>query len=119
MSRRDTRNEAQAVAARAGGRAAVASGLLSQTSTGAVAAMDRQPGAGRLAEQMRALPEPVRLQMALIAQGAASSDEALAPVIELLVDGSPAKRTAIVTAFRTNEPLREQWERTFEILRAW
>lgn len=71
-----------------------------------------------LASQVAALPEPIRLHMQLIARTASSSDAALAPIIELLVDGSPQKRAAIVTAFRSHDALRAQWERTYEILRA-
>ena len=71
-----------------------------------------------LEAQIVALPDPLRLRMSLVARQAASSDAALEPVLHLLVDGSPAKISAIAHAFRTNEPLREQWERTFEILRA-
>jgi len=63
------------------------------------------------------LAEPVRLAMGLIARQAKSPDDALEPIIDLLVRDEPAKRDAIITAFRTNEPLREQWLRTYEILR--
>lgn len=69
------------------------------------------------ADSFAALPEPVRLSMSLIARQAAGPDQALAPVIDLLVDGDAEERAAIVKAFQTNEPLREQWLRTYEILR--
>jgi len=71
-----------------------------------------------LQAQLDALPAPVRQAMVNAVASASSADEALAPVISLLVDGPDAKRDAIVQAFRTNDPLREQWERTYEILRA-
>lgn len=64
-----------------------------------------------------ALPSPLRMAMSLIARRAGGPDAALEPVIDLLVEGDSAKRGAIVNAFRTNEPLREQWLRTYEILR--
>ena len=63
------------------------------------------------------LPDPLRMAMSLIARQAAGPDEALEPVIGLLVENEPVKRDAIVLAFRTNTPLREQWLRTYEILR--
>jgi hypothetical protein len=63
------------------------------------------------------LPDPVRVAMSLIVRQADSPDAALGPVIELLVAGDAAKHAAIVAAFRSNEPLREQWLRTYEILR--
>lgn len=97
--------------------ASLSSGNSSATTLAARTTDVRKAGTSRLADQVRALPEPVRLQMSLIARGANSSEEALEPIIELLVDGSVAKRAAIANAFRTNEPLREQWERTYEILR--
>lgn len=60
-----------------------------------------------------------RMQMVLVAKASASPATALAPVIDLLVaDGSARKRAAIVDAISTNLPLREQWERTWEILRS-
>lgn len=68
-------------------------------------------------DTIAALPEPLRLAMALLAKQAAGPDEALGPIIGLLVDGDADKQASIVNAFRTNEPLREQWLRTYEILR--
>jgi hypothetical protein len=59
----------------------------------------------------------IRLQMELVARCSASPETALPKVIELLVPGDPAKRAAIVSAISTNDPLREQWERTWEVLR--
>jgi hypothetical protein len=58
-----------------------------------------------------------RLQMELVVRRSASPEAALPLVIDLLVPGSPAKRAAIVSAFTENEPLREQWARTWEVLR--
>ena len=71
-----------------------------------------------LEAQLDALPAHVRLAMVTVAASASSADEALAPVISLLVDGPEDKRAAIVEAFRTNFLLRSQWERTYQILRA-
>src|SRR4051812_25549828 len=68
------------------------------------------PPRATLAAQIDALPAELRDQMATAARAATSADAALEPVIALLVSGSPAKRAAIVNAFRTNVPLREQWE---------
>jgi hypothetical protein len=66
---------------------------------------------------LASLPDPVRLAMSAIAHQAGSPEAALEPVIGLLVGDDPAKCAAIVNAFQTNEPLREQWLRTYEILR--
>jgi hypothetical protein len=63
------------------------------------------------------IPVVIRMKMELVARTSESSDDALEPVIDLLVDGSPAKRAAVVTAIRMTDPLREQWERTWEVLR--
>lgn len=59
----------------------------------------------------------VRLQMELIVRAAVSPDAALPQVIELLVPGDSTRQAAIIAAISTNEPLREQWERTWEVLR--
>lgn len=58
----------------------------------------------------------IRLGMELLARASASADAALPHVIALLVDGD-AKRAAVVEAISTNPPLREQWQRTWEVLR--
>jgi hypothetical protein len=92
--------------------------LRATVSGGSVTGVAKAPVARGLEAQIVALPDPLRLQMSLVARKASSSDEALEPVLRLLVPGSPAKLAAIAQAFRTNEPMREQWERTFEILRA-
>lgn len=63
------------------------------------------------------VPPDVRLQMELVACASASPEEALPVVIAILVDGSAAKRAAIVDAITSNDPLREQWERTWAVLR--
>jgi len=100
---------------RAGGTAAVVAGA-PMSQTGAKADADRAPNG--LAAQVAALPSPIRLQMQLIARQSSRPDDALVPIIDLLVsDGSAPKRAAIVTAFRSHDALREQWERTWEILR--
>ncbi|MCW2974190.1 MAG: hypothetical protein JWN72_2463 [Thermoleophilia bacterium] len=59
----------------------------------------------------------VRLQMELVARASASPATALPAVIALIVDGSPQKRAAIIAAIEETEPLREQWERTWAVLR--
>lgn len=64
------------------------------------------------------LPAHTRLQMETIARNTSSPEEALGPMIEVLIVGSEDKRTAIKRAFQTNTPLREQWERAYETLRA-
>jgi len=58
-----------------------------------------------------------RLQMELIARSTSNPAEALTAMITLIVEGSPHKRAAIVTAISENDPLREQWERTWAVLR--
>lgn len=58
----------------------------------------------------------VRLRMELLARASASPETALPHVVALLVDGRE-QRAAIVDAITGNEPLREQWERTWEALR--
>ena len=107
---------------RSGGQSAVVSGALASRTAAAAsmaAAGDADRAPSNLAAQVAALPSPIRLQMQLIAIRSARPDDALVPIIDLLVpDGSVQKRAAIVTAFRANDSLREQWERTWEILRA-
>lgn len=63
------------------------------------------------------VPDAVRLHMELVARASASPDTALAPIIALLVPGDEARQAAIVAAISANDPLREQWERTWEVLR--
>lgn len=63
------------------------------------------------------VPDGVRLQMELVVRASATPEAALPKVIELLVPGDPARTTAIISAITGNEPLREQWERTWEVLR--
>lgn len=64
------------------------------------------------------VPEAMRLQMELVARASASPEAALPQVVALLVPGDDeARRAAIVEAISTNEPLREQWERTWHVLR--
>ena len=88
------------------------------TSTGAAAGAGTAPRTpGGSTPMLAGVPAVVRMQMELVACASATPEDALAPVIELLVDGSPQKRAAIVAAISTNDPLREQWERTWEVLR--
>jgi hypothetical protein len=63
------------------------------------------------------VPDGVRLHMELVARASASPETALAPIIALLVPGDEVRQAAIVAAISTNDPLREQWERTWEVLR--
>jgi hypothetical protein len=106
---------------RAGGRSAVVAGApTSQTgdpANGRTGDADRAQNG--LVAQMAAMPSPIRLQMQLLARQSSRPDDALVPIIDLLVaDGSERKRAAIVTAFRSHDALREQWERTWELLRS-
>lgn len=59
----------------------------------------------------------VRMQMELVARASASPATALPAIIALIVDGSPQKRAAVIAAIEETEPLREQWERTWAVLR--
>lgn len=59
----------------------------------------------------------VRIRMELIARTSASADAALPHIIALMVAGDESKQAAIVEAITENEPLQEQWQRTWEILR--
>lgn len=63
------------------------------------------------------VPVAVRLQMELVARSTATPAAALPDVIALLVPGDAGRRVAIVAAISANDPLREQWERTWEVLR--
>lgn len=63
------------------------------------------------------VPDGVRLHMELVARASVSPEAALPQVIALLVEGDDARRAAIITAINTNDALREQWERTWEVLR--
>lgn len=58
----------------------------------------------------------VRLKLELLARASASPETALPHVIALLVEGDD-RRAAIIEAISTNDPLREQWHRTWEVLR--
>lgn len=63
------------------------------------------------------LEDATRLHMELLARASVSPDAVLPDVIALLVPGDAARRAAIVAAIRSSDPLREQWERTWEVLR--
>jgi hypothetical protein len=58
----------------------------------------------------------IQLKMELLARASASPETALPFVIALLVEGDE-RRDAIVTAIFDNDALREQWHRTWEVLR--
>lgn len=58
----------------------------------------------------------VQLKMELLARASSSPETALPFVIALLVEGDE-RRDAIVKAINENAPLREQWLRTWEVLR--
>lgn len=62
------------------------------------------------------LDAAVRMRMELLARASKTADSALPYVIALIVDGEE-KQQAIISAITTSDPLREQWERTWEILR--
>lgn len=59
----------------------------------------------------------VRLQMELVARTSASPATALPAIIALIVDDNPRKRAAVISAIEHTPPLREQWERTWAVLR--
>ena len=63
------------------------------------------------------VPDGVRLHLELVARASASPETALPQVIALLVPDDEVRQAAIVAAISTNEPLLEQWERTWEVLR--
>jgi hypothetical protein len=59
----------------------------------------------------------VRLQMELVARTSASPATALPAIIGLIVEDNPRKRAAVISAIEHTPPLREQWERTWAVLR--
>lgn len=61
--------------------------------------------------------EAVRLHLELIARRAPDRDAALEQIIDVVVDGSPRKRAAIVGAITTNTLLHQQWQRAWLQLR--
>ncbi len=63
------------------------------------------------------VPRALEMKMELVARASASPERALPVMIDLLVDGGAEKRAAIVEAIATNDSLREQWERTWTVLR--
>jgi hypothetical protein len=63
------------------------------------------------------VPDGVRLHLELVARASASPATALPQVIALLVPDDEVRQAAIVAAISSNEPLLEQWERTWEVLR--
>lgn len=63
------------------------------------------------------VPDGVRLHLELVARASASPQAALPQVIALLVPDDAVRQAAIITAISSNEPLLEQWERTWEVLR--
>jgi hypothetical protein len=58
----------------------------------------------------------LRMRMELVARASASAQTALPHVVALLVEGAEA-RDAVTAAIVGNEPLHEQWLRTWEALR--
>ena len=58
----------------------------------------------------------IQLKMELLARASASPETALPFVIALLVDGDE-RREAIIQAISDNDALREQWHRTWDVLR--
>jgi hypothetical protein len=90
------------------------------TTTGSDAATDqhvRTEPAAPSAVMFGDVSPVVRFKMELVACASDTPDEALPHIIALLVQGSPGKRAAIVAAISQNDPLREQWERTWAVLR--
>ena len=73
-------------------------------------------GAGDAVRMFGDVAPDVQLKMELLARVSASPETALPHVIALLVEGD-AKRIAVIEAINTNDPLREQWHRTWEVLR--
>jgi hypothetical protein len=58
----------------------------------------------------------LRMRMELLVRASASPETALPHVIALLVEGDE-RRAAITEAITTNDALREQWHRTWQVLR--
>ncbi|MCW2957006.1 MAG: hypothetical protein JWO69_1875 [Thermoleophilia bacterium] len=96
--------------------AATTADLVHGSATGAPSSGPRA-AAGKGAEMFGDVPAHVRMKMELVARASGSPEAALMPIIDILVEGSARKRAAIVGAILTNEPLREQWERTWHVLR--
>lgn len=71
-----------------------------------------------LGVELDQLPAHTRMEMASIARQADTAEAALEPIIAVLVSGSDDQRAAVTRAFRSNQPLREQWERAFQTLRS-
>lgn len=89
------------------------------TATASVGSVAREPApAADMADQIAAMPSVLRMQMQLIAHSSRNADQALEPIVKLIVGGSQEKHAAIVAAFRTHEALREQWARTYELLKS-
>ena len=64
------------------------------------------------------VPHDQRLQMELVARASRTPDDALDQVLSILLGGTGERHAAVAGAFRANDALREQWERTWEILRS-
>lgn len=64
------------------------------------------------------LPAATRRRMREIANSAPDSASALPAMISELIGGGEAKRTAVLTAIRSNRNLQSQWQRAYEALRA-
>lgn len=101
-----------------GGAAATSTAAADATSSTSRVRASESAGASTMAQHIAAMPDPVRLQMRVIAQTSLNEDHALEQVIALLVPGSARKQSAVIAAFRSNESLRTQWQRTFELLQA-
>lgn len=76
-----------------------------------------RPRANDMGDMFDGVCEATRLQLELIARRAPDRDAALEQIIDVVVDGSPRKRAAIVGAITTNTSLHEQWQRTWLQLR--
>lgn len=91
----------------------------SRRATGSTTGQLRPPRAAApaAATMFGDLPDATRLAMEAIVRRAATPEQALPLVIDLLVPGSVERHDSIVAAIETNDGLREQWERTWQVLR--
>ncbi len=77
---------------------------------------DEHAGEGTNVRMFGDVDPAIQLKMELIVRASANPETALPFVIALLVEGDE-RCEAIVTAISDNAALREQWHRTWEVLR--
>ena len=94
--------------------AAPASDVASITGSGCE---QRPAAAGASTSMFGELSDPMRLKMELVARASASAETALPAIVSIIAGADETHRDAIVTAIMSNQPLREQWERTWAVLR--